>query len=83
MAEKNSPSLEEYLKTLDSIKGEFSEPVSSHLTEARLSQLASSLLDGTVYEIIKELEEIQALTEEQLLQQRMKVSCKLFPMRVL
>ena len=73
MAEKNSPSLEQYLTTLNAIKPELSEPVSTHLTEERLLQLANSLLDGTVFEIIRELEQIQALTEEQLLQQRMKV----------
>ena len=73
MADKNQ-NLELYLKTLSSIKGELSEPTRSHLTEERLHQLAVSILDGTVFEIIKELEEIQALTEEQLLQQRMKVS---------
>ncbi|KAI6657767.1 Protein DGCR6L [Oopsacas minuta] len=71
---ENSPKLDQYLKTLNSIKGELSEPISSHLTEERLYQLATSLLDGTVFEIIKELEEIQSLTEEQLLQQRMKVA---------
>lgn len=72
MADKNQ-NIELYLKTLNSIKEELSEPMRSHFTEERLHQLAASLLDGTVFEIIKELEEIQALTEEQLLQQRMKV----------
>ena len=74
MAEKSTPSLEQYLQTLNSIIPELSDPVRSHLTQERILQLANSLLDGTVFEIIRELEEIQALTEEHLLQQRMKVS---------
>ena len=74
MAETNSAKLDIYLKTLNRIRTELSEPLGSYLTEERLHQLASSLLDGTVFEIVKELEEIQSLTEEQLLQERMKVT---------
>ena len=35
--------------------------------------LATSLLDGTVFEIVRELEEIQQILERDLLNRRMKV----------
>jgi hypothetical protein len=38
-----------------------------------LSKLASSLLDGTVFQIVRELEEIQQLKERNLLNGRMKM----------
>ena len=38
-----------------------------------MTQLAQSLLDDTVFEIVKGLEDIQQLTERNLLNRRMKV----------
>ena len=43
------------------------------MTEPKLRELASCLVDGTVFEIVKELEEIQQLNERALLNRRMKV----------
>lgn len=38
-----------------------------------MNTIATSLLDGTVFEIVKGLEDIQQLTERNLLNRRMKV----------
>lgn len=43
------------------------------LVDTSLAELAAALLDGTVFEIVKELEEIQQLNERSLLSRRMKV----------
>ena len=43
------------------------------LSDARLRELSLSLLDGTVFEIVRELEDIQQLKERSLLNKRMKV----------
>lgn len=55
----------------------FREQLPSHLhaklSASQLKELAHSLLDGTVFEIIKELEDIQKLTERSLLKKRMEV----------
>ena len=50
-------------------------PVTMHakLPDSQLRELAKSLLDGTVFEIVKELEDIQQLTERSLLNKRMRV----------
>ena len=45
----------------------------SKLSSHQLRELASSLLDGTVFAIVSELEEIQKLTERSLLEKRMEV----------
>ena len=42
-------------------------------TDAQMRELALSLLDDTVFEIVQELEDIQSLSERQLLNKRMKV----------
>lgn len=43
------------------------------LSNSQLKDLAYSLLDGTVFEIVRELEDIQKLTERSLLKKRMEV----------
>lgn len=43
------------------------------LSDTSLAELATALLDGTVFEIVRELEEIQQLNERSLLSKRMKV----------
>ena len=43
------------------------------LSNSQLKELAYSLVDGTVFEIIRELEDIQKLTERSLLKKRMEV----------
>lgn len=43
------------------------------ITDEQLKELALSLLDDTVFDIVQELEDIQSLSERQLLNKRMKV----------
>ncbi|XP_065889772.1 F-box only protein 32-like [Dysidea avara] len=43
------------------------------LTDSLLTELAAALEDGTVFEIVRELESIQQLSERSVLNQRMKV----------
>lgn len=58
--------LRSYTQTLPTAQqSRFSEPV--------LKDLAESLLDGTVFDIVRELEDIQQLSERSLLNKRMKV----------
>ena len=55
----------------------FREQLPSHLLSKlpspQLKELATSLVDGTVFEIVRELEDIQKLTERSLLKKRMEV----------
>lgn len=55
----------------------FREQLPSHLLSKlpspQLKELAMSLVDGTVFEIVRELEDIQKLTERSLLKKRMEV----------
>ena len=46
----------------------------SQFNEDGVKELAYSLEDGSIFEIVKELEEIQQLNERSLLNQRIKVS---------
>lgn len=50
-------------------------PASLHakITNTQLHRLAECLIDGTVFEIVRELEDIQQLSERALLNKRMKV----------
>jgi len=43
------------------------------MTDQKMRELAHSLLDDTVFDIVQELEDIQSLTERELLHKRMKV----------
>ena len=47
--------------------------VQQKLTKSDLKELSQALLDGTVFEIVKELEDIQQLSERDLLNKRIKV----------
>lgn len=55
----------------------FREQLPSHLLSKlpapQLKELANSLTDGTVFEIVRELEDIQKLTERSLLKKRMQI----------
>ena len=44
------------------------------ITEKHLLDLAACLVDGTVFDIVRELEEIQQLNERSLLNKRVKVA---------
>lgn len=56
----------------------FREQLPSHLLSKLLSpqlkELARSLIDGTVFEIVRELEDIQKLTERSLLKKRVEMA---------
>ena len=43
------------------------------MTDQKMRELAHSLLDETVFDIVQELEDIQSLTERELLHKRMKM----------
>ena len=45
----------------------------SKMTNSQLHKLAECLIDGTMFEIVRELEDIQQLSERALLNKRMKV----------
>lgn len=51
------------------------------ITEKHLLDLASCLVDGTVFDIVRELEEIQQLNERSLLNKRVKVAVTLVHVR--
>ena len=65
--------LESYLSKLKKFREELPPTLQSKLGHSQLRELAFSLLDGTVFEIVKELEDIQQLNERSLLNKRMKV----------
>ncbi|KAK3743869.1 hypothetical protein QZH41_016475 [Actinostola sp. cb2023] len=62
-----------YLTQLQAMVRELPGNLKSKLTFDVLNMIATSLLDGTVFEIVKGLEDIQQLTERNLLNRRMKL----------
>lgn len=64
--------LQRYHAKLRVMRDQLSEEYRDRLNERGLEEIASSLLDGAVFEIVKELEEIQQLNERSLLSKRMK-----------
>ena len=61
-----------YLSWLLTYRDALPLPIQSRMTESKLQELATCLVDGTVFEIVKELEEIQQLNERAFLNRRMK-----------
>ncbi|CAL1290342.1 unnamed protein product [Larinioides sclopetarius] len=49
------------------------ETYQQKMTDSFLSELANSLLDKTVFDIVKNLKDIQVMTENNLLERRMKL----------
>lgn len=64
---------DDYYVNLQRMRGELPLPVQSKVPDSQLLKLACSLVDGTVFDIVRELEEIQQLNERSLLNRRMKV----------
>lgn len=64
--------LESYFSSLASYRKELPPVFQATITDAKLRELASCLLDGTVFDIVRELEEIQQLSERSLLNRRIK-----------
>ena len=69
----SDPRCSAYLSRLLACRDTLPPSVQSKMTEPKLCELASCLVDGTVFEIVKELEEIQQLNERAFLNRRMKV----------
>ena len=69
---ETSDRLQLYVSSLVKYRDEVAPAYQARLTGAKLRELASCLLDGTVFDIVKELEEIQQLSERSLLNRRMK-----------
>lgn len=62
-----------YMAKLRQFRDDLPATLQPRMSDAQLTELATSLLDGTVYEITKELEDIQLLSERSLLNKRMRV----------
>lgn len=62
-----------YYRKLKLFREQLPSNLMSKLSSHQLRDLASSLLDGTVFAIVGELEDIQKLTERSLLKKRMEV----------
>ncbi len=73
LSEEAQQRLGVYLTKLKLFRGELPAAFQARLTDTQLKELAISLLDGTVFEITKELEDIQLLSERSLLNKRMRV----------
>eukprot|EP00794_Sanderia_malayensis_P000334 gene334-966_t len=71
--ELDSKKLNDTLRRLQKMTMDLPGMYKKRLTYDILTELAKSLLDDTVYEIVKGLEEIQQISERSLLQKRMKV----------
>ena len=64
--------LESYFSSLAKYREELPPVCRASVTDVKLWELASCLLDGTVFDIVRELEEIQQLSERSLLNRRIK-----------
>lgn len=64
----------EMLQELQTMARELPTKYQQRLPYDVLSQLASSLLDGTVFEILKTLKDVQSLEEEALFNQRRRLA---------
>ena len=62
-----------YTTRLCEMRDQLSPVFKAMLSDTSMSELAAALMDGTVFEIAKELEEIQQLNERSLLGKRMKI----------
>ena len=62
-----------YTTRLCEMRDQLSPVLKAMLSDTSISELAAALMDGTVFEITKELEEIQQLNERSLLGKRMKI----------
>lgn len=73
ISEEDRPKFDFYYRKLKLFREQLPSHLHTKLSASQLKELAHSLLDGTVFEIIKELEDIQKLTERSLLKKRMEV----------
>ena len=73
LSEEARLTFESFYSKLRQFRDELPSAFHSKLLDSHLKDLALSLLDGTVFEIVKELEDIQQLSERAFLNRRMKV----------
>ena len=65
-----------YYRKLKVFREQLPSNLMSKLSSYQLREMASALLDGTVFAIVTELEEIQKLTERSLFKKRMEVASR-------
>lgn len=73
LTEESHYSYEVFYHKLRQYRDQLSPAIQQRITKEVCKELAMSLLDGTVFEIVKELEDIQQLSERALLNKRMKL----------
>lgn len=73
VSKEDKQRFEAFYLRLKQLRDELPSAVHTKLLDSQLKDLALSLLDGTVFEIVKELEDIQQLNERSFLNKRMKV----------
>ncbi len=73
LSEEAQQTLKLFFAKLRQFRDELPAAIQPKLSDTQLRELAISLLDGTVFEITKELEDIQLLSERSLLNKRMRV----------
>lgn len=73
LSEKEAERLDLYYKKLCQYRDTLPANLHTRMPNSELRQLAECLVDGTMFEIVRELEDIQQLSERALLNKRMKV----------
>ena len=73
MSEEDRHKYEFCYRKLSVFRDQLPSHLQAKLPSSQLKELAHSLLDGTVFEIVRELEDIQKLSERSLLKRRMEV----------
>lgn len=73
LSEESQYSLDVFYQKLCQYRAQLTPNIQQKMTKADLKELAQALLDGTVFKIVKELEDIQQLSERDLLNKRVKV----------
>lgn len=73
LSEEEAERLDLYYQKLCQYRDTLPANLHARLPNSELRQLAECLVDGTMFEIVRELEDIQQLSERALLNKRMKV----------
>lgn len=73
MSEEDRHKYDSYYRKLRNFRNQLPSHLLLKLSSTEIRELATSLMDGTVFEIVGELEDIQKLTERSLLKTRMEV----------
>ncbi len=73
LSEETRYSYDLFYKRLSQYRAQLPSTLQQKMSTADLKELAEALLDGTIFEIVKELEDIQQFKERALLNNRLKV----------